>query len=323
MTSIVTKPEELTFSLPDLHTMPAPGRVLLVDPAYFDVEYVINPHMQDHVGNVDKTAARAQWEALRKAYERLGIDVHVLPGAEGLPDMVFSANQSLPCLVSADGSAGGSGGGFAGDSGAGFAGDSNKFRRTVVMSIMNASQRKAEVPYFEQYYRSIGYEILHLDAERTACFEGMGDALWHPGRAMLWGAYGFRSDLSAYEQITAMLGVPVIALELKDPSFYHLDTCLCILNEQTALIYPSAFTAEGLALIHALFDVVIEAPQGDALRRFAVNAVCPDGHHVLIQRGCDATNKALQHHGFEVMEFDTEEYIKSGGSVFCMKMLYW
>ena len=307
MNTIVTNPQELTFSLPDLPAMPTPKRVLLVDPAYFDVEYVINPHMQDHVGNVDKTAARAQWEALREAYGRLGIDVHVLPGVEGLPDMVFSANQSLPCLVSADGSGEGS----------------SSYRRAVVMSIMNTAQRKAEVPYFEEYYRSIGYEILHLDAGRTTCFEGMGDALWHPGRAMLWGAYGFRSDLSAYEQITTMLGVPVIALELKDPSFYHLDTCLCILNEQTALIYPPAFTPDGLALIHALFDVVIEVPQDDALKRFAVNAVCPDGHHVLIQRGCDATNKALQHHGFEVMEFETSEYIKSGGSVFCMKMLYW
>ncbi len=178
MNSIVTNPEELTFSLPDLPAMPTPGRVLLVDPVYFDVEYVINPHMQNHVGNVDKTAARAQWEALREAYGRLGIEVHVLPGVKGLPDMVFSANQSLPCLVSADGSANDSADG------------SKPFRRAVVMSIMNASQRKAEVPYFEEYYRNIGYEILHLDAERTACFEGMGDALWHPGRAMLWGAYG-------------------------------------------------------------------------------------------------------------------------------------
>ena len=31
----------------------------------------------------------------------------------------------------------------------------------------------------------------------------------------------------------------------------------------------------------------------------------------------------LREAGFEVVELDTDEYLKSGGSVFCMKLMYW
>ena len=72
----------------------------MVDPEYFDVVYVINPHMKDQVGKVDHKKARVQWKALRTVYEKLGFPVEVLPGVPGLPDMVFAANQSFPFVTS-------------------------------------------------------------------------------------------------------------------------------------------------------------------------------------------------------------------------------
>ena len=38
-----------------------------------------------------------------------------------------------------------------------------------------------------------------------------------------------------------MLGIPTMPLELTDARFYHLDTCFCPLDEQTAIYYPAAF----------------------------------------------------------------------------------
>ena len=151
----------------------------------------------------------------------------------------------------------------------------------------------------------------------------IGRVAWVPGRRAIVGGHGFRTDARVYPELASIFDVPVLSLKLVDDRFYHLDTCLCLLNERTALIYPDAFTPDGLALIRHVFDVVIEAPKEDALQRFAVNAVCPDGLHVLIQHGCHQTVQSLKENGFEVMEFETSEYIKSGGSVFCMKMLYW
>ena len=58
---------EIDFQLDDCVRVPPPRRVVLTTPTYFDVAYVINPHMAHHVGTVDHDAAERQWEALRDA----------------------------------------------------------------------------------------------------------------------------------------------------------------------------------------------------------------------------------------------------------------
>ncbi|WP_412062977.1 dimethylarginine dimethylaminohydrolase family protein [Rubrivirga sp. IMCC45206] len=287
-----------TLSVDTLPAIPLPGRVLMTTPDHFRVEYVINPHMAGNVGDVDAARARQQWEALRDAYDRLGIEVVELAGAAGLPDQVFCANQTLPYRTPGG-------------------------ERGVILSRMHAPQRKPEVAHYERFFQGEGYETTGLDPDLPGDFEGMGDALWHPGRYLLWGGFGYRTDRSVYERLTDNLGFPVIPLELTDPDFYHLDTCLCPLDEQTALYFPGAFTEEGRAAIKAHFPRTIEAPEADARERFACNAHSPDGQHVLIQQGCDETNGLLRAAGYEVVELDTSEFLKSGGSVFCMKLMFW
>lgn len=298
MKKIYKSADQIDFSISDLPDMPAPRKVLMVKPTHFDVKYVINPHMKDFVGRVDKMQAQNEWEHMVDGYKELGFDVHILDGAEDLPDMVFCANQSLP---------------FIDDSG----------NRKVLMSIMNSPERREEVSHIEKWYRTLGYEIEYLDPSDVDAFEGMGDALWHFKKRLLWGGYGFRSSLNAYKQITEKFDTPVMALELTDDKFYHLDTCMAMLNEKSVLIYPGAFTDRGLEMIHKLFENVIEATQYEAEKQFAVNATCPDGKNVLIQQGCTDVNQKLRDAGFSVHEYSTFEFIKSGGSVFCMKMLLW
>ncbi len=278
--------------------LPRPTRVLMTTPDHFRVDYVINPHMEGHVGTVDEARARAQWDALKAAYERLGVAVSVVEGAAGQPDMVFCANQTLPALDASG-------------------------RPVAVMSRMHAPERAGEVPAYARFFADAGYDVRHLEDSLPGTFEGMGDAIWHPGRRLLWGGYGFRTDRAVYDRLAEALGVAVLPLALHDPDFYHLDTCLCPLDEQTVLVYPGAFTAEGMATIRAHFERVIEAPEGEARGLFACNAHSPDGKTVLIQRGCVETNRLLAEAGYTVVELDTDEYLKSGGSVFCMKLMFW
>lgn len=289
------------FDVASLPAIRQPDRVLMTTPDHFDVEYVINPHMAGNVGAVDKARARAQWEELRDTYERLDLTVSTVAGAEGQPDMVFCANQTLPYVKP-----GGS--------------------RGVVLSRMFAPQRRDEVPHYARFFESEGYRVDELPFDPDApgqSFEGMGDGLWHPGRFLLWGGYGFRTDSVVYDHLADEYGFPVIPLRLTDPDFYHLDTCLAPLSESTALIYAGAFDAEGLDAIREHFRHVIEAPEDEARRLFACNAHCPDGRHVIIQRGCQETNHRLRSAGFDPIEVDTDEYLKSGGSVFCMKVMFW
>ena len=298
MSTVITEPESLASTLEEADPLPRPTAVLMATPGHFSVDYVINPHMKDHVGTVNREKARWQWEVIRDKFRKLGFTVHELPGEPGLPDMVFTANQSLPLL------------------------DKNG-RKHALMSIMHSRQRRDEVPFFEQWYRRNGYEVHYPDPVSVPDFEGMGDAIWHFGKRLLWGGYGYRSSRNVYDFISGTFDVPVVPLELVHPSFYHLATCFCVLSSKAVLIYPPAFTQEGLDLIHAAFPVVIEAPEQEARDLFACNATCPDGRNVIIQKGCHDVNKALKANGFAFHEVETSEFLKSGGSVFCMKLMLW
>lgn len=281
-----------------LPAIPRPGRVLMTTPDHFQVRYVINPHMKGNIGDVDPRVAMQQWEVLRDTYDRLGFEVHVMEGREDLPDMVFCANQTLPYTTPGG-------------------------NRGAIVSRMHAEQRKPEVDFFADFFENRDYEVQTLDDDLPGDFEGMGDALWHPGRYLLWGGYGYRTDRTVYQRFSDKIGFPVIPLQLLDPDFYHLDTCLSPLDEDTALLVPAAFNDEGIEQLEAQFARLIEVPEDEARSLLACNAHCPDEEHVIIQSGCEKTNKRLEKASYEVVEVDTSEYLKSGGSVFCMKLMFW
>jgi len=292
-------PDDLDVGLKNIPRLPRPNRVVLTTPTHFDVEYVINPHMSENVGTVNKDVAWQQWKAVRAAYTALDKNPVVVNGQSGLPDMVFSANQTLPFYNPDTGTKG------------------------VVLSRMHSEHREGEVAYYEQFFSDRGYAVKALPDDLNADFEGMGDALWHPHRRLLWGGYGYRTSPEAYEALEALLDLPIALLRLTDPDYYHLDTCLCPLDPEHTLVAPEAFDEAGRALINALFDTPIEVPDHEARHQFACNSHCPDGEHVLIQEGCEQTNERLRDHDFVPVELDTSEFLKAGGSVFCMKQMIW
>ena len=292
----------LASDVPDLASLPPiprGDRLLMASPEFFDVEYVINPHMAGNVGNVDRLLARQQWRALLHAYQAIGIAIDVLPGEPFLPDYVFTANQCLPVPpgLLADGPG-------------------------AVLSIMASALRQAEIAPYRTALTGRGLHVESLDAFAVRSFEGTGDASWHPERALLLGGVGPRTSIAAYERISAWLGVPVVILDLGDPRFYHLDTCLCPIDARRALYFPDAFTAAGQALIQAVYPAAIPVSEVEAMN-MACNAHSPDGHHVILQAGSPAAEAALEAAGLTVIAVETSEFLKSGGSVFCMKLQYW
>jgi N-dimethylarginine dimethylaminohydrolase len=74
-------------------------QILMTDPAHFEVDYVINPWMRPAAWHLDpkgnRAAARTAWAALAGALREAGADLEILPGAPGLPDMVFPANAAV------------------------------------------------------------------------------------------------------------------------------------------------------------------------------------------------------------------------------------
>lgn len=287
--------EALNFDLSSLVDRREPGSILMCDPTYFEVKDVKNLFMEGNVNKTNRELAFKQWQDLKAQFEEAGYKVDVIAAQPGLEDMVFTANQVL-------------------------LGEGEKGPYVVLSRMVHESRRK-EVPYFLKWFQSRGYHILDLVASNddNLAFEGQGDALWHPGKQLLYGGYGHRTSKEAYSLISDLLDIPVVLLHLIHPRFYHLDTAFCPLNQEAVMVYPDAFEEHSLQLIKRYFQNVITASAEEA-ENFALNALAL-GKNIFIQKGSHETTRQLSQLGFSTVEVDTSEFMKSGGSVSCLKMM--
>jgi len=277
----------------ELKSMPFPRALLACPPQCFDVIDVKNPFMEGQQGKVDCALAKRQWSEIMRAFEQIGIEVKTVSPVEDCEDMVFCAN---PVFIGLDAAG----------------------RPVCVPSHMRYESRRREVGAHVEWCRANGHRIAELHAPDL--FEGSGDALWHPGRRLIWGGYGPRTGKGVYQELAEVFGAPALLLELKTELFYHLDTCFCPVDEKTVLVYPPALTQEGMELVEDVFERVIRVDAHEATDLMACNAAPFLGKYVVIQAGAAKVNRELRNLGFEVIEVETSEFMKSGGSVFCMKM---
>lgn len=258
-----------------------------------------------------------QWNGLRDAYESIdAVDLRVLdPEAiwntlqntdagqeiappETLHDAVFCANVAVPYPE----------------------------QRRVVLARMAAQSRADEPAYAAAWFEDNGYGVDRLPTG-VGPFEGTGDAIWHPGRRLLWGGVGERTDRAAYDHLAEVLDVPVLTLDptdrIDDDVFFHLDICFSPLDEETVLLVREVFDDEELSVIEGCFEQVIDVPyeEGRPGGDYAANAHCPDGEHVLLQASATETIERLDAAGFTPVPVETSAFIEGcAGSVFCLKL---
>ena len=113
------------------------------------------------------------------------------------------------------------------------------------------------------------------------------------------------------------MGIPVIPLQLIDPYCYHLDTCLCPLNNDAALIFPGAYSADALASLHKFWKRVHLLTAEEAHRFMANGIVINDSY--IAPRLSPQLESILRQEGLTPVIVETSEFEKAGGSCFCMK----
>ena len=268
-----------------------PQGVVMCAPTAFDVIDVKNPFMAGQQ-RVDRERAHAQWNALRDAFVSSGLHVHEVEALQHAEDMVFTANPL-------------------------FTGVSATGERVAVASRMKFQSRRAEVEPQAALLERLGYRI-DRSVPDTIAFEGGGDAVWHPLRNTIYLGHGWRSDASAATVLANAFGAEIVPLRLVDERFYHLDTALCAIDEQTALVVRDAFDPAGLAEIRHRFSRIIDVPEDEKLA-MAANAASNWRGDVVIERTATETIDILSRMGYRVTAVDTSEFRKSGGSVYCMK----
>ncbi|WP_390623964.1 dimethylargininase [Fodinicola feengrottensis] len=259
-----------------------PRTYLMCRPTYFTVTYAINAWMDPAIG-VDTELAIAQWDQLRRTYELLGHTVHLLPERPGLPDMVFAAN-----------------GGFS--VGGVFYGARFTFPQRA------DDERPAHLDWYERH----GWPAVRPG---TFTNEGEGDFTYLPGPDLVLAGYGFRTDRRAHTEAAAVLGREVVSLELVDPRFYHLDTALFVLDDETICYYPAAFGAQSQDLLARRFPNALVATEADALA-FGLNAVS-DGRHVVLSASAIDLIDRLAGLGYQPVPVADSELRKAGGSAKC------
>jgi N-dimethylarginine dimethylaminohydrolase len=268
-------------------------RVLLCPPTYFDVVDRKNPYMSASEP-VDLIKARQQWDGLCAALGRAGCEIETIYPVAGLEDMVFAANQV-------------------------FVGFSGRIGRFVVPSRMVHVSRQREVQFYLEWFRQRGFKIidLNLDGEHL---EGHGDLLWHPDWSRIYAGYGFRSTRGGFEKLSeamAKLEIPVIPLRLIDPFCYHLDTCLCPLSNDAALIYPGAYDDESLHRLRGCWTRLPELTADEA-HKFMGNGIAVNSTYLTPYLTPHLESILLQENLTPTV-IGTSEFEKSGGSLFCMK----
>jgi N-dimethylarginine dimethylaminohydrolase len=251
----------------------------MVRPTYFDVEYSINPWMDPRKPTSAELAV-AQWEWLRDLYVELGHRVEQLEPRPGLPDMVFAANGAT--VVNGQ----------------------------VLVARYRHTYRAPESAAYLTWFSEHGYRDVR---QARWINEGEGDYLV-TGSRLLAGS-GFRTETRAHAESREFFGVPVVGLTLVDPRYYHLDTALAVLDDDTIMYYPAAFSEDSRRLLKELYPDAITASDGDAAA-FGLNAVS-DGKHVVLPQAATALIAQLREHGFEPIGADMSELLKAGGSVKC------
>ncbi|MBI4286349.1 MAG: hypothetical protein HY670_10715 [Chloroflexi bacterium] len=175
-------------------------------------------------------------------------------------------------------------------------------------------ERQGETPYFDAWFQSHGYRIRKLGA--GCIFEGMGDAL--PMGDTIIAGYRHRSEVCSHQALGEITGRRVLSLEMSDPLFYHLDTCFCPLDNESALFFPDAFDTYANEVLAKTVPHLLAVSTISA-HRFACNAVVVD-KTVITNTGCDDLKQPLAERGYELRMVELSDFMKSGGSAKCLTL---
>jgi N-dimethylarginine dimethylaminohydrolase len=264
--------------------VPMPKKILMTPADYFGIEYEINAWMHEE-NQVNHAISVEQWQKVYDIYtKQLGWEVLLADPVKNLPDMVFSTD----CCLMIGGK--------------------------ILLSSFRFPERQPETEHFKKWFEANGYGSQMKQAVHR--FEGGGDNLVC-GNKILAG-YGFRSDPEAAQEMRDYFGLEVVPLHIVDPFFYHLDTSVAVLSNDTVAFYPAAIDEDSQKRLRAAIPNVIEATLEEA-QGFGLNAVS-DGKTIITSDESQSLLKKYEAAGFKTIGTPILEFRKSGGGVKCMTL---
>lgn len=274
----------------DLHTAPhctseyaALKKVLVCSPQYMKIKEIINETQKHYVKeNIDTAKAMDQHASFVAAMREENIDVISLPGQPACNEQVFTRDI-----------------GFTIGSG-------------IFTAKMASPVRQGEERVFKSW---LDGQALPYTSLTAAPIEG-GDILIDTDT--IFAGISSRTSIKAVSQLRSLIEDFAVRPVRFKAEYLHLDCVFNIISADEALIYPEAVHKDDLAMLASRYRL-IEVPKDEQFT-LATNVLSIGDKKILSLPVNKKTNMALRKRGYQVIETDISEIIKSGGSFRCCTM---
>jgi N-dimethylarginine dimethylaminohydrolase len=261
--------------------------LFLCPPEHLELSYEINPWM-DRSQPFSRERAQEQWEALVGLYRKLAPErVHTVPPKAGLTELCFLGDSVFAC------------------------------GKRAVYGNFRHPERAPERDYVVELMTSWGFEGPVVP--EPFYYEGSGETMLWRDTILL--GFGQRSDEAVMELLRTTFGRPVISFEMELPEYYHLDTALFPLSDETLVYYPRSFGPVDTATLKGLDCELLPVTDEEA-EAFACNSVVFEGHVFVNQQAASFIRK-LERRGLSVVPVDVSEFLKFGGGHKCLTLQHY
>lgn len=277
---------------------------ILIKPNTFNIykyQHNQNPYI-DIQHNIKLNKVMLQHNNLEKALSSK-ITYKIEKPLHNLPDLVFVANGGL-CIPN--------------------------ISNTIILPFMKYKQRKEELTYLEGIYKGINLNMVQFPGSNSAPFEGQAELKWFQNGTKAICGYGHRSTQETFDIIKDLFSelfkknklIPpkLLVLPLESPDYYHLDVAMLEFDDTKCIVHKKAFSNSSIKMMKQfLGDKNVNVI--DTSDTMCLNAIV-DGNILVTHKITDSniklhlekiTNK-------KIIEVDTSEFEKSGGSVRCMTL---
>ncbi|MEH7417258.1 dimethylarginine dimethylaminohydrolase family protein [Neobacillus drentensis] len=258
-------------------------KVVLCPATYMTIREPINETQKQFLKeNIDTELAKKQHQQLVQTLENNGVEVLLLTPSEKYPEQVFTRDIGFTLG-----------------------------NQVFVAHMAHDVRQGEEQPLIDVLEKElITYTNLLEDK-----IEG-GDVLID--RNTVYIGVSNRTNKTAIEHLQSFLPTfEVITVPFTD-TYLHLDCVFNILSEDDALIFPGEINEDKLKILSSRYHLIEVSEEEQAT--LGTNVLSIGNKRVLSLPINKEVNKKLRDRGYEVIEVDITEIIKSGGAFRCCTM---
>lgn len=266
-----------TFCMSEYDTL---KRVILCQPQYMTIREVINEtqeHFIDEGIHIER--ALQQHEEFVKTLKNHDVDVILLPYHKKYPEQVFTRDIGFT------------------------------LGQTIFVANMATDVRAGEENVLKQWLEDEEISYYNLVEE---LIEG-GDVVID--RDTVYVGLSNRTNQKAADQLQRLLtDFHIVTIPFKE-RYLHLDCVFNVVSPDVALIYPKALSQKEIDIFASRYDL-IEVSEEEQFQ-LGTNVLSIGNKRLFSLPVNTNVNNQLRKRGFEVIEVDITEIIKSGGSFRC------